>query len=168
MLVEKYAVYIESVVRPFCTIHDGPAFNGNATAVGFYLRICFYYSGKHIEMYFYYISFFPFAGDTEIAVVHVAFYCLSVDGYPVNRFLIVSVSVQVTGQYISTYPTGNTELHRKVLIALRYFQTDVSLPWVIGFLFQNNLFLIHFQLGLVREEEVHVYLIVLHGIHISR
>ena len=143
MLVEKYAVDVESVVRPFCAINDGAAFNGNTSVIGFYFGICLYYSGDHVEMYLYHISLFPFAGNAEIAIIDIAFYCLSVYGYLVGRFLIVGVRIQVTGKYIATYPAGDTEFHGEVLIALRYFQADVPIPGIAGFLFQQNLFLVY-------------------------
>ena len=58
-----------------------------------------------------------------------------------NGFLIVGVRIQITGKYIAAYPAGDTEFHGEVLIALRYFQADVAIPGIAGFLFQQNLFL---------------------------
>ena len=68
---------------------------------------------------------------TNLAI-YLSLYVLGLNGATISYLVYLLIGM-----------VGDTEFHGEVLIALRYFQADVPIPGIAGFLFQQNLFLVY-------------------------
>ena len=167
--VHEYAEDVEVIIREFCTVYNRSAFYGNASAVGFHFIVGFHDTRFHVEVYFHLVTLFPTAVDAEITIFQLILYGFSVYFHCVLQTLAVTIGIQVTGNYLTPNPSGNTdfqvELSGAVLVDA---DGDVAVPRVLGGLLDRNSFATHFQVGSIGHEEVNVNVLILHSVDIPR
>ena len=120
-------------------------------------------------MYFHLITLFPTAVDAEITIFQFILYGFSVYFHCVFQTLAVTIGIQVTGDYLTPNPSGNTDFQVELSgVILVDADGNVTVPRVFGGLLDRNSFATHFQVGSVGHEEVDVNVLILHSVDISR
>ena len=120
-------------------------------------------------MYFHLITLFPTAVNAEITILQFILYGFSVYFYCILQTLAVTIGIQVTGNYLTPNPSGNTDFQVELSgVILVDADGDVTVPRVFGGLLDRNSFAIHFQVGSIGHEEVNVNVFIFHCVDISR
>ena len=82
---------------------------------------------------------------------------------------VVAVSVEVAWNNLVANPSRDTNLQVELAGAvLLHTDSDVTVPRIVGCLFQFHLLAVHLQVRSVGHEQVNVYVVVLDSIYITR
>ena len=167
--VHKHAQHIKIIIRPFRTIYDRTPFHGNTSPVSLHLVIRLHRTRLHIEMNGYFISFFPTAVYAEITVLQFTLYRFSIYFHCIAQTLSIQISVQVTGNYLITHPSRNTDFHCKLSgIVFVDTDSDITVPRIMSGLLQRNSLTLYLQVRSIGHKQIHIHVLVLHRINISR
>ena len=114
-------------------------------------------------------ALFPTAVDAEITIFQFILYGFSVYFHCVFQTFAVTIGIQVTGDYLTPNPSGNTDFQVELSgVILVDADGNVTVPRVFGGLLDRNGFATHFQVGSIGHEEVDVNVLILHSVDISR
>ena len=93
---------------------------------------------------------------------------LAIHGHTILWTLCITISVKVAGHHLVAHPSRNADLEAGVLRGiLCHLNLDITVPGILGGLFQHHILAPHLDGGSVGCEEVHIDIIALHAIEIT-
>ena len=117
----------------------------------------------------YFIPFLPTAVYAEITVLQFTLYRFSIYFHCIAQKLSIRISVQVTGNYLITHPSRNTDFHCKLSgIVLVDTDSDITVPRIMSSLLQRNSLALYLQVRSIGHEQINIHVLTFHRIHISR